>query len=115
MMTSKEFAIYKDRDFGRCYHCGKEAQVPQHRIGRGMGGSKSARRNAPANIISFCALANGELESSAAFAQEGAAKGWKLASWQEPEDEPVYEAWSGVWWQLDNDYGRRAIAHKPIK
>lgn len=111
-MTGKEFAKYLARDLSRCYHCGKAGDdlVPQHRISRGMGGSKSQLRNQPANIITLCSEANGKLESDAAFMKLGAARGWKLASWQEPEAEPVYDAYARVWWLLDAELGRsRAI------
>lgn len=110
-MNAKEFKSYLKRDNGRCYHCGKAGDdlIPQHRVGRGMGGSKSAARNSPSNIITFCSYANGLLESDASFARLGASRGWKLASWQLSDAEPVYDASTGSWWLLDNDLGRREI------
>lgn len=105
-MTSKEFAKFLARDL-HCLHCGRSGDdlVPQHRIGRGQGGknSKAAR---PSNIIVLCSLANGLLESDARFAREGRQMGWKLLTWQEPEAEAVFNAWTGQWWLLDDGYGR---------
>ena len=60
-MTPKEFRKYIDRD-SWCYHCGQtEAIAPNHRISRGMGGSKV--RNVPSNIIVLCSEMNGLIES----------------------------------------------------
>ena len=111
-MTGKQFAKYLKRDLNRCYHCGKigDDLIPQHRISRGMGGSKADLRNSAANIITLCSDANLKLESDAAFMKLGIAKGWKLQSWQQPESEPVYDAFARVWWLLDPEFGRiRAI------
>jgi hypothetical protein len=105
-MTPKEFAKYLKRD-GACYHCGTtdDTLIPQHRANRGAGGSKI--RDKPANIIVFCSAANGLLESDAILATQGRAYFWKLYTWQDPELEPVYEAHSGLWWLLGNDYNRK--------
>lgn len=70
-----------------------------------MGGSKT--RDLPSNVIVMCSYANGLMESDAAFADYARSKGWKLGSWQRPDEEPVWDVTTGVWFLLDNE-GRRA-------
>jgi hypothetical protein len=66
-MNKKMFQKFIDRD-GVCPHCLKsdDTLVPQHRAGRGMGGSRSLDR--PSNIIVLCSEANFLLEANAEFA-----------------------------------------------
>lgn len=108
-MKPVEFRKYLDRDNGECYHCGTNdaTLVPQHRIGRGMGGSKS--RNQPSNVITFCSYANGLLESNAEFAALARTRGWKLESWQDTTDVVVFHAPTAQWWLLDDNYGRMPL------
>jgi hypothetical protein len=107
-MTKKEFAKYLVRDADSCWHCGvsNDTLVPQHRVNRGMGGSKAPRLNNPSNIITFCSWANGLLESSPEFAEHARAMGWKLDSWNNPLQEPVFFAANGTWWLLNDDFTR---------
>ena len=107
-MNGKAFAKFLARDFNRCWHCGIDdlTLVPQHRRGRGFGGSKSATSNGAANIIVFCSEANGRLESDATFAKVARSKGWALNSWQTPDNEPVFDVVTQCWYRLDNDFGR---------
>jgi hypothetical protein len=99
----KQFSMYLYRDNERCYHCGISGPtlVPQHRIGRGMGGSVA--RNRSSNILTLCSIANGLLESDAKFASVGREYGWKLNTWQEPSEVPVFEIHTGLWWILTDD------------
>jgi hypothetical protein len=71
-MNKKMFQKFIDRD-GVCPHCLKsdDTLVPQHRAGRGMGGSRSLDR--PSNIIVLCSEANFLLEANAEFAARGRA------------------------------------------
>lgn len=104
-MTPKQFRKFLDRD-GACPHCGDvETAVPNHRINRGMGGSKVLDR--PSNIVVICSLLNGLIESDDRWFWLAKEYGWKLSSWQVPEETPVY--WNGVWYLLDNDFGRREV------
>ena len=107
-MNGKQFAKFLVRDFNRCWHCGIDdlTLVPQHRRGRGFGGSKSLTANGAANIIVFCSEANGRLERDATFAKVAQAKGWSLKSWQTPELEPVFDVVTQTWYLLDNNFGR---------
>lgn len=107
-MTSKEFQKYLDRDGGRCVHCGTtEGLVPQHRAGRGMGGSRALNR--PSNVIVLCATLNGLIESDAITAAWAHTQGWHLKRWQKPEETPVkYATESGRFFLLADDYTRAA-------
>jgi hypothetical protein len=81
--------------------------VPQHRINRGMGGSKALDR--PANILVMCAHLNGLIESSAAAAASAREFGWKLERWMSPEDTPFYDNHTGHWYLIDNEFGRTRV------
>jgi hypothetical protein len=107
-MNAKQFARFLERD-GGCLHCGDvETAIPQHRVNRGMGGSK--KRDHPANIIVLCSLVNGLIESDAEWATKALTFGWKLSPWDDPTFVPVYEAMWGQWWLLDDEFGRtRAV------
>lgn len=111
-MKPKEFEKYLKRDFHRCYHCGinNETLVPQHRLGRGMGGSKM--RDVPSNIITFCSEFNGRIESDSMAQQKAKQLGWKLESWQDPKTEPVFCMTTGEWYVLADDYTRRVYNPK---
>lgn len=113
-MTPKQFKLYLDRD-KHCYHCGSgdTTLIPQHRKGRGMGGSKT--RDGHSNIIVFCSRANGLLESNAEFATFGRRYGWKLNSWDNTETTPVYDMATGIWWLLDNAGEREPATQKQIQ
>lgn len=104
-MRPAEFNKFLARD-GRCYHCGTtgDTLIPQHRINRGSGGSKT--RDVPSNIIVMCSEANGRMESEAAFARMARSYGWKLSSWQDPLECQVFDVVSGQWFLLDDDYNR---------
>lgn len=104
-MTPKQFRKYLDRDKA-CVHCGvdDDTLVPQHRIGRGMGGSK--RLDTPSNIIVVCSRYNGLMESDPVTAAEARAKGHKLKSWEDSTLLPVWDVNTGLWWVLDDKFGR---------
>lgn len=102
-MNAKQFQRYLDRDKG-CVHCGDvETAVPHHRINRGMGGSKS--RDVPSNIIAMCSYMNGQMESNSISAGYAKRKGWKLESWEKPDETPLYNANLGEWVMLNDSYG----------
>lgn len=111
-MNSRKFAHYLARDM----HCpcgcvGREdTLVPQHRAGRGMGGSKLLDR--PANIIVLCAEMNGLIESAPHLARRARVYGWKLSRWQVPENEPFFDVATGSWWLLDNEFNRTQCEQK---
>jgi hypothetical protein len=104
-VTPKEFKKYLKRD-GHCYHCGidDETLIPQHRINRGMGGSKLL--NTPSNIIVLCSYANGLIESNAFWADRARQFGWKLPSWAIASENAVFDVVSQTWFLLDDSFNR---------
>jgi len=105
-MNRQQFQRFIDRD-QHCPHCGTtdDTLVPQHRANRGHGGHKAG--NQPANIIVLCALINGLIESDPEVAETARRNGWKLRRHEDPLTEPFYDATTGAWFTLDNDYGRK--------
>jgi hypothetical protein len=73
-----------------------------------MGGSKA--RNVPSNVIVLCAGWNYLIEANAYHAAVARSNGWKLESWQDPVQTAVYEAPSGKWWLLGDDYTREEVS-----
>lgn len=103
-MNQKQFQQYLDRD-GYCLHCGEtEALSPNHRAGRGMGGSKLLDR--PANVIVLCSEMNNLIETTISAAKWAHENGWKIYRWEIPEQKPVYDLVQGKWFLLDNDFNR---------
>lgn len=108
-MKPAEFAAFLERDGYRCIHCGHgQALTPQHRQNRGMGGSKA--REVPSNVVVLCSEYNGRIESDPAAATEAKRYGWKLESWEDPKQVPVYDPQMFSWFLLDDDYGRTFTA-----
>jgi hypothetical protein len=111
-MNGRQFARYLARDL-HCV-CGcvgfEDTFVPQHRINRGMGGSRVLDR--PANVLVMCSRMNGLIESDPKLAEVARLYGWKLSRWQEPENEPFYDLATGAWYRLDNIFGREITTRK---
>lgn len=106
-MKPQEFHKYLQRD-QRCYHCGEMYDlIPHHRSNRGMGGSQVA--NKPSNIISMCAAINDLMESNAKMAEVAREFGWKLSRYENTLIRPVYDASTGFWFRLDDNYKRESI------
>ena len=105
-MNGRQFALYLARDLHCVCGCvGREDTfVPQHRAGRGMGGSKVLDR--PANILVMCSLVNGLIESDSKWASAAREYGWKLSRWESPEDTPFYDLATRTWNLIDNLYHR---------
>jgi hypothetical protein len=105
-MNPKAFSKFLNRDKA-CVHCGAtdDTLVPQHRINRGMGGSKLL--NKPSNIVVLCSAFNGLIESNADAAALAVEHGIKLYSWQVPETTPVWYAFESAWFMLDNEGNRK--------
>lgn len=114
MMSRRVWQRVLTRDEGRCYHCGTtETLIPQHRLNRGMGGSKALE--IPANVITLCSAFNGEIESNSEAAGMAIGWGWKITGQPVINEQaievimktPVYDRTSELWFRLDNHYGRR--------
>lgn len=105
-MNPKAFAKFLNRDLS-CVHCGviDETLVPNHRINRGLGGSKE--RNKPSNIVVLCSAFNGLIEANSEAAALAMRHGIKLQSWQDPETTPVWYASESAWYLLDNQGNRQ--------
>lgn len=108
-MTPKTFAKYLQRDNGVCWHCGRDGDflIPQHRMNRGMGGSKS--RDKSSNIIVLCSEFNQRIESDARLAGWAKYWGYKLESWQKATEVPVFDFATKEWYKLDDAYGRVVV------
>jgi len=88
-----------------CLHCGEtEALSPNHRQNRGMGGSKLA--DVPSNIVLLCSWMNERIEGSAFFRDMAIENGWKVGKWTDWRSVPVFDACSGEWWILNDDWTR---------
>jgi len=109
-----------ERDQYRCVRCGNPVTGDpgvdyslQHRIPRGMGGSKDPRLNLPSNLILFCGSGtsgcHGEVESKRAEARDAGYLVWRS---QNPAEVPVTVAlWPGftVPYLLDDLGGRTEV------
>jgi hypothetical protein len=40
--------------------------------------------------------------------------GWKLSSWEDPNKIPTFDGVAGVWYLLDNNFGR-IVSHAPTE
>ena len=72
-----------------------------------MGGAKS--KDQPSNIIVMCAVINDQMESNATTAQLAREYGWKISRYENSLIRPVYDAVSGFWFRLDDDFVRQSI------
>ena len=109
-MKPKDFARLMERDKG-CVHCGEtEAVSPNHRINRGMGGSKLLDK--PSNLVVLCSRMNFLIEASAHHAELAKTYGWKLERWQTPEAEPIFNRNAGRWLLLGNDFSTKLVTQE---
>lgn len=103
-------ALVYERDGHRCYHCGTtEGLGLQHRVGRGMGGSKLL--DIPSNLLTFCNAANADMEANAEAARIARQHGWKLHNYEVPYllVRPVYDRTTQEWFFLDDQHHRTAV------
>lgn len=96
-------AVY-ERDGHACARCGSGGPLTlQHRTGRGMGGSRDPRINAPSNLITLCGSGttgcHGVVESTPRLSR---LTGWAVARHDDPAEIPV-QTLSG-WVKLTDDY-----------
>lgn len=104
-MTPKEFQKYLERD-RHCWHCGMEEDlIPHHRMNRGAGG-KNSKANQSSNIIVMCAYINGLMESDWRWANTARQYGWKISSYQNSEEIPIFDFSSGKWFVINNLFSK---------
>lgn len=72
-----------------------------------MGGSKV--RDVPSNLVVLCSLYNGLIESNAQAALVAKEYGWKLQTWQNPLEIPVFDTQKREWLLLDDQYGSKVV------
>lgn len=72
-----------------------------------MGGSKLL--DAPANILVMCSFVNGLMESNPEYEALALSYGWKLRLGDNPERQPVFDRSRGLWFLLDNSFGRQEV------
>lgn len=102
-MKSKDWQKLLDRD-GGCVHCGEFVAVaPNHRINRGMGGSKLL--DFPENLVVLCSSLNGLIESDSRWAAVALEFGWKLRSWDDARSAKFFNAILGEWVLPDGNWG----------
>ena len=89
-----------DRDGGVCWHCGSPEVTVQHRVNRGMGGSKQLDN--ATNLILLCWFVNFEMEASDKKARMAEYAGWKVSRYVDPLTVPVFHYPSQTWFLLDN-------------
>lgn len=105
-MNGRQFAKYLARDLACPCGCinREDTYVPQHRVNRGMGGSKLLDR--PSNILVMCSQTNGQIESDPEMATMARGFGWKLSSWEVPEEASFYDIRTDTLNLIDNDFNR---------
>lgn len=91
------------RDHRLCRRCGKQGDSIQHRIPRGMGGSKDPRINSLSNLVMLCGDGtrgcHGYVES---HRDEAYSTGWLVHRFEDPELVPL-EGMFGMEFRLLND------------
>lgn len=93
----------RERDGHACVRCGStDSLTTQHRVARGMGGTRAPWINEPANLITLCGSGttgcHGYVEANPAKAKQ---LGYAVSKYNRPEDVPV-RTWQGRVW-LTND------------
>lgn len=99
-----------ERDGYMCVDCGTPYGLSvQHRVGRGMGGSKGSDNMS--NLLSMCVTHNCRLEADAEYAEIGRKYGWKVHRNRtvKPEDVPVYYRYLRAWFYLASDGSRLRV------
>lgn len=81
--------------------CTGRAEVVNHRLNRGAGGSKL--RNGLSNGCAICHTCNGLIESDARLAAVARARGVKLRQGEEPADCPIWSPFFHQWVMLSDN------------
>jgi hypothetical protein len=108
-------AVY-ERDGNRCVACGDPNNLTlQHRVSKGMGGSKLYDQ--PAYLVTMCLTCNVGLESNYNKAETGRFNGWKISRLAKPAPDPekIPVRIGMEWFLLDNQGGKTPITNKEIR
>lgn len=109
-VTPKVRKLVYERDGERCVRCGQANGLTiQHRVSKGMGGSKLY--DEPAYLVTMCNPCNVGLESNYERAEEGRFNGWKLPRHSKPPVDPekVPVKIGAYWFYLDNNGGKTPL------
>lgn len=111
-MNTRQWQLLLLRDGGYCPHCGEtEALAPNHRANRGMGGCKAAET--PSNYVLLCSYMNERIEGNTYHRELALENGWKVSKWDNPKKVPVFDACTGIWYYLNDDW-TRTVAEEGI-
>lgn len=107
-MKKRDLERLFERDNGQCWHCGTtENLTVQHRMNRGMGGSRL--RDNPANLILLCWYSNFEMEASSVKAEVARVSGWKIRNGYIPANVPAFHQPSNTWICLNDDWSIKVV------
>jgi len=110
--TRAQWEALKARDQHCVWHgpsCDPDLLVPQHRSGRGMGGSRL--KNHLSNGVAMCSIVNGLIESDAELAAEARVRGVKISLHADPRMIPVLYSDGVEYWLTDD--GRKVAVGGP--
>lgn len=107
--SPKTRQVIQDRSQGICEICGiRPVQQHHHRRPRGMGSSRRADTNTPANAIGACEPDHRYIEANRSEALE---KGWLVRQGHSPED--TFMLYRGEWAYLTVDGGVEYLKDMP--
>ena len=90
--TGTRNTVYQ-RDNFQCIHCGlMMGLVLRQRSHTGNG--------SPENLVTFCVVDDDRITSDQSFSDLAMNYGWKLRSWEQPENRAVYYQADGEWFNL---------------
>lgn len=90
--TSTRNMVYQ-RDNFACIHCGTMKNLVLRQ--RSHTGNGSAE-----NLVTLCIEHNGRITTDQSFSDLAMNYGWKLRTWEEPENRDVYYVADGEWFYL---------------
>lgn len=81
------------RDSFQCIHCGSMRNLTLRQ--RSHTGNGSAE-----NLITMCSRCDEDVDKYTEFSDLAMNYGWKLRTWEEPDNRAVYYQQEGYWWFL---------------
>jgi hypothetical protein len=103
------------RDGLACAHCGAEDELSvQHRVNKGMGGSKRLERLSNGLILDV--RYNVWIEQDAEEGATATRMGWKVSKWDRRDLTTIpYWHWpTAQWWLADDEGGRRPATRTEV-